>query len=278
LTKKPAAAAGTCACRGDRRRQSPTVIVVDALGEILTTTHNMVLDSALRCSRRAAWYALDQNPRRAGFRYRCLYLMEELQRRGQRVELFDHSRALSYDSVVFDAWSLFPKKDRGQPAGQAVALAYRLKQRGVRIILDNCDSQFAAHYLSWDRLTFLAALRLHTISLIPANLNALTAFKSSNRLVLSLAQGLAVIADPIPSYQRLSDYCLLGNWRESLPTCLSDDQTRWAHVQAGAARVLCDFSISAIADQWQEAVFGEDRDEQRQHDPRPECSAPVGPT
>lgn len=357
----------------------------------------------------AAWHLVDPNPRRAGSRYRCLYPMEELCRQGFAVELFDPARERAYGSVVFNAWNLFPTVSEDCDADKIMALASRLKRAGTRIVLDNCDNQFAAHeaepawlrglarlrelskmadtlvvcsatlaeamrahtgfsgeirvigdpieksifypgdsvlrswlslrrkaswllyarhrfaiaadqrqgrtplvwfgshgnafteagmldllrrremleslnrlqpvsltvisnhrskfaqhfgdwmfpthYLEWDRLTFLAALRLHTISLIPAQLNDFTRCKSANRLILSLAHGLATVADPIPSYAEFSGVSRLGDGEHGLAEYLTDAGVRKRDIDAGRQLIEARYSLTAIAAQWGQALF-----------------------
>ncbi|WP_417069578.1 hypothetical protein [Niveibacterium terrae] len=354
---------------------------------------------------RASWYVPNVNERRAGLRYRCLYPISALKRRGMIAELFDETR--DYDAVVFDAWTLFPTVTSEKVAEKTLALAQRLKQRGTRILLDNCDNQFsgspdcawdracerlrtlaaqsdtvtvcsdelasvmrsecglekiprvigdpiekrinytsdrllrsvlspqrklswlrylehcgrialeksrgitpliwfgghgnafseggmldlaritpvlaeldahhrlsltvisnkrakfeqnfarlpfATHYVEWDRVNFLAMLRLHAISLIPVTRNSFTRCKSANRVTLSLYHGLNVVADEIPSYQGFAKVCALNDWREGLNAYLENPGLRRQHRQQGKALALHGYDLERIADAWQQAL------------------------
>lgn len=92
--------------------------------------------------RRASWVVTNYNPRSAGLRYRCLYPMAELQRRGYAVERYDPVRKRTYECVVLNGWSVFPSVASTDSANDIVRLAQQLKDQGARIILDNCDNQF----------------------------------------------------------------------------------------------------------------------------------------
>ena len=113
---------------------------------------------------------------------------------------------------------------------------------------------FPTHYLDWDRVTFLQALRLHDIALLPVVDNAFTRCKSANRLSLALHHGLNVVADPLPSYQRFADCTQLGRWKEGLNAYLGDAQLRADHLRAGQARVQEHFGPRAITGQWLRAL------------------------
>lgn len=358
---------------------------------------------------RARWLVPSQDPRRASLRYRCLYPIEQLAHWGLSVGFLQEQEPPGDLIVVFDAWSLFPTISGEAVSDNVVASARRFKQSGVRLILDNCDNQFAAnqcdaawsrgldrlrelacladrivvcsnalgdamteipgvnrdivviddpveerirypgdsllrsivsprrkrcwlnyirhwstlarerragrtplvwfgshgnqfspggmldilsvrsqleetnrkypvsltvisnnhgkfaenfsdwsfpvHYLEWDRINFLALLRLHDVSVIPAQLNSFTRCKSTNRVTLSLWHGLAVIADPIPSYATYSGATRIGNWLGSLEYYLADESNRRTHVQIGRQLVQTQNSIEAIAAAWRNLIF-----------------------
>jgi hypothetical protein len=105
-------------------------------------------------------------------------------------------------------------------------------------------------YLDWSRATFLAALRLHDVAVIPVTPTPFTVCKSNNRLVLALHNGLAVCADRIPSYAEFGDVCALGRWEEGLEGYLREPDLRRAHVAAARDRIATRWSAEAIADQW----------------------------
>ena len=71
-------------------------------------------------------------------------------------------------------------------------------------------------YLPWDKNFFSSALSLHDIAVIPINKNPFTMAKTSNRVETSLAHGLQVIADQIPSYIEYKPNIYLGEWEKNL--------------------------------------------------------------
>ena len=356
---------------------------------------------------RVAWHVASFNERRASLRYRCIYPMASLRQSGVDAVLFDEGAEQQVDCVVFDAWSLFPTVNGGRDEDALPTLVQRLKARGVRIVLDNCDNQFSGvlgegweralvrlrevaaaadvvvtcsaelaqvmqrecaltslpyvigdpvesrirytednvlrsllspgrklswarhlahrarltaerargltpmvwfgshgnqfaeggmldlerviptleklnrerplsltvisnnrgkfdthfaqqafpcHYLEWDRVNFLATLKLHAISLIPATLNDFTRCKSANRLTLSLHHGLNVVADAIPSYVEFSSACQLDDWERGLRRYLDSPALRRQHLLEGQrlSRERC--SHERIGNQWQDAL------------------------
>ena len=357
---------------------------------------------------RAAWYLPEVVERRAGLRYRCLYPMARLRQRGLDVGLLSPGDGQNFDTVVFDAWGLFPTTAGESQAESSLRLALDLKSHGVKIVLDNCDNQFAGapseawqracqrlrnlalladrvvtcssslademvnecqlqsrprvigdpieteiryssdrplksllspgrklswlrylrhryrlahdrstgatplvwfgshgngfaeggmldlkriapimaevhrkhplsltvisnnrpkfdaefarqsfptHYLEWDRINFLASLRLHAISVIPVTANRFTACKSANRVALSLYHGLNVAADTIPSYEEFSAVCALDNWEQGLANYLSNPVLRQTHQAEGAKLAAARYSAERVADRWAQVLF-----------------------
>lgn len=359
---------------------------------------------------RARWVVPVVNPRRASLRYRCLYPMQELLRRGRDVGIWQTGEPVDASlTLVFDAWTLFPTTSLTATAETIAELANTAQRQGARILLDNCDNQFASvarssewshgldllqrvgqvadvivtcsqalsdamqshidssaqyvviddpieeqirypddtflksllsvrqklawlrvlkhranlardqlagrtplvwfgshgnqfspggmsdilplrpileqvaelypisltiisnqrkkfnadfqhwriptHYLEWDRVTFIHALKMHEVSIIPSVDNAFTRCKSTNRLTLSIHHGLAVVADPVPSYQAYSDGTRIGDWKINLCALLSDPKGR----RSDLARCQNDArernSISRIADYWDMCLF-----------------------
>lgn len=85
-------------------------------------------------------------------------------------------------------------------------------------------------YLGWSRATFLAALKLHDVAVIPVARTPYTDCKSNNRLLLALQCGLAVCASRIPSYAEFADVCELDNWEAGLEAYLRSPARRQQHV------------------------------------------------
>lgn len=113
---------------------------------------------------------------------------------------------------------------------------------------------FPVIYGAWSAQHFAAIAALHTVALIPAQDNPFTRVKSENRVVTAFAHGLAVVADPVPSYRAFSDALAFGNWAQSIERYARDEGLRNRHVQAGRLRAqeLC--GIETIARRWRELI------------------------
>ena len=109
-------------------------------------------------------------------------------------------------------------------------------------------------YLPWRALYFGKALRAHQIAVIPVENNPFTMCKTANRLALSLAQNLAVVADAIPSYEAFRDVAALDDWASGLERYLKDPAARARDAAAGADRVAREFSPGTVAEAWLDAV------------------------
>ena len=110
-------------------------------------------------------------------------------------------------------------------------------------------------YLEWSAVSFFAALRAHDIALIPVTPNPFTWSKSNNRLATALAAGLAVIADPVPSYLPFSEACRLDQWQTGLEEYVTRKDIRRKDVRAGQELVGRHCSLDRIADAWQELLL-----------------------
>lgn len=118
------------------------------------------------------------------------------------------------------------------------------------------------YYLTWYPETFFPALRAHTIAVIPISDNPFTRCKSNNRLALALSEGLAVVADSIPSYRPFAGACYLADWERGLESYLTDPHLRRSHVDLGRSIVNDEWTENRIADKWQrffDTLLGEDR-------------------
>jgi len=112
------------------------------------------------------------------------------------------------------------------------------------------------HYLQWNADTFLAALRLHRIAVLPIRESPFTRCKTNNRLVTALAAGVAVVATGIPSYRPFADCCALDDWLGGLRRYILDAEKRRRDVTAGQRLVERDWVVPVIADQWQRLFDG----------------------
>lgn len=117
------------------------------------------------------------------------------------------------------------------------------------------DWNFPVAYLEWDRITFMAAMRLHTICLLPSAVNNYTAAKSANRVVTALSCGLNVICDEIPSYKIFSGAVQFGDWRKNTELFINDPEMRLRQIASGVDLVAREFSLPAIAGKWRLVFF-----------------------
>ena len=87
----------------------------------------------------------------------------------------------------------------------------------------------------------------------PARMTAFTMAKSNNRMLLALAQGVPVMADPLPDYQPWRAHCALDDWAQ-LADHIADPAPLAARARAAMPAIERDYSTRAIAAQWREAL------------------------
>ena len=108
----------------------------------------------------------------------------------------------------------------------------------------------ASRYIWWRASTVEAMLRLQHIALIPASPNEFAACKSDNRVVAALRAGLAVVADPVPSYAAHHDVIMLGEMEQGLRQYLGDPIRRAADACRGQATVSTGALAQRLLAQW----------------------------
>lgn len=138
---------------------------------------------------------------------------------------------------------------RGRSLSLTVISNHEGKFRQLR-----AKSAVPMHYLPWDRATFSRAARLHHIAILPIQHNPFTVCKTNNRVATSLLHGLAVVADPIPSYQEFSESIKLGHWEDSIAHYCDRPETRKADVARGVTHLKARWSIGQIAQSWLETL------------------------
>ena len=109
---------------------------------------------------------------------------------------------------------------------------------------------FTCHYLPWNASNFSRAMRLHDVALIPVSLNPFTACKTNNRIATALVHGVAVVADPVPSYLEFSDSAILGDWEGGLQRLCTDSEWRQQRVRVGRERLENRWALRTISAQW----------------------------
>ncbi len=112
------------------------------------------------------------------------------------------------------------------------------------------DWRIPVQYIDWSAHTFLAALKLHDIAVIPIDVNEFTEVKTNNRIALSLDQGLGVVADAIPSYRVFADCSFLDDWEGGLMRYMDEPQLIDEHVRRARRLIREQFSIGVIAGRW----------------------------
>jgi len=113
----------------------------------------------------------------------------------------------------------------------------------------------AQRYVEWDPWTFEMLLGAQHIALIPAAPNEFTASKSDNRAVSAFRAGLAVVADPIPSYAHFGSAIPDGEFASTLATYLEEPARRAANAESGRIRALASSDPRRLASLWL-AAFG----------------------
>lgn len=108
----------------------------------------------------------------------------------------------------------------------------------------------SSRYIWWRPSTVDAMLRLQHIALIPAHPNEFTACKSDNRVVTALRAGLAVVADPVPSYEPYGKVIRLGTMEDGLRRYLSDPERRSADAARGQTLVAQAGHADRVLTQW----------------------------
>lgn len=109
-------------------------------------------------------------------------------------------------------------------------------------------------YLPWHRDTFSRAVRLHHTAVLPVRRNPFTDCKTNNRVATALIHGLAVMADPIPSYEEFAPFIGLGDWRDGLRRQACHHAASQAAVLAGQRYLREHWSSAQVAATWAAAL------------------------
>lgn len=137
--------------------------------------------------------------------------------------------------------------------------AMAARQRLCLTVISNNHDKFATlarelgvpcGYLPWTAGTFSRAAALHDIAILPIGINPFTVCKTNNRMTTALMHGLAVVADPIPSYREFEGSAILGDWAAGLATLCADKTLRQSMVEQGRRRIAAHWLLPEIAGQW----------------------------
>ncbi len=109
---------------------------------------------------------------------------------------------------------------------------------------------FPCRYVDWQGSSFARRLTTHDVCLIPVEPNPFTLCKTSNRVVLSLALGVPVVASPIPSYLELSEWVLFEDWEANVGAYRRDPDLGRRHVDGARAHILSTYTPEHVVGQW----------------------------
>jgi hypothetical protein len=226
------------------------LVIDDPIEEQIEYPDDTFLKSLLSPRRKLAWIRL--------LRHRIALTGDQLAGRTPLVWFGAHGNGFSPGGMR-DILPLRPVLER-------VAAAHPISLTIISNHRKKFDADFQhwhipTRYLEWDRVTFLSALKMHEISIIPSVDNAFTRCKSSNRLTLSIHHGLSVVADAIPSYQAYADVARIGTWECNLRSLLSDAKGRKADLARCQSIVRSRNSLARITDFWDELIFSSVTDE-----------------
>jgi hypothetical protein len=133
-------------------------------------------------------------------------------------------------------------------------------RRPIRVtVISNSRAQFDRHlsgvrfpieYHDWENRGYQSILQRQDLCLIPISPNPYTLCKSVNRLALALMLGLPVIADPIPSYEELRPFAVIGDWETGLTDYVNDRRRQRRDVRLGQSYLRAKFTPSRVVEQW----------------------------
>ncbi len=109
-------------------------------------------------------------------------------------------------------------------------------------------------YVEWNAMTFNRVLRAHEIAVIPVTLNPFTTCKSPNRLMQALYSGLAVVADPVPSYKEFRRVAAIGDWERGLRSYVADPNKRKGDVERGRKLIADRWTVERVTDHWERLI------------------------
>lgn len=134
------------------------------------------------------------------------------------------------------------------PADSELVIASNSEEKFARI---RPHIPCATRYVEWTPETFARELTQAHVVLVPISDNPFTRCKSNNRVATALWHGVPVLADPIPAYEELRPFAVLGDWAHGLE--LAAAGALEARTQAGRAYVRERFTPEAIARTWRAA-------------------------
>lgn len=228
--------------------QARHVVIDDPIEERIDYADDSYIKSLLSPRQKLAWLRL--------LRHRVALAKGQIAGRTPLVWFGSHGNQFSLGGMS-DVLKLRPVLERVAEL-HPISLTVISNQR-KKFDADFRHWSIPTYYLEWDRVTFLRALKLHEVAIIPSIDNAFTRCKSSNRLTLSIHHGLSVVADPIPSYQAYAAVARLGDWDRNLRALLADGQDRKFNLPHHRAFVSARNSLVQIAGNWDALLFNSTR-------------------
>lgn len=135
---------------------------------------------------------------------------------------------------------------------------HKIKPLSLTVISDNkqrydeviSKRAFKSYYLDWNYFTIEQALRLHDISILPIRSNSYNLSKSANRLTTAMANGLAVCASAIPSYEPFRECAVFDDWQDGLAHLMNSKEKRQQQLDRGQKLILAEYSLEAVGEKW----------------------------
>ena len=159
------------------------------------------------------------------------------------------SRNGLYDLAAFS--DMLARHDARAPVSLTIVSDSRAKYRELF-----AGAGFRVRYLDWNFWTFNHCLRLHDIAVLPVRRNDYNWAKSANRLTTAFANGVAVAASAIPSYQPFHDSALLDDWDEGLARLMDAKPERLARIAAARGTIEADYTLAAASAKWASLLAG----------------------
>lgn len=111
-------------------------------------------------------------------------------------------------------------------------------------------ADFPVRYHEWGRRSFPYLFEPHDVCVLPVSPNPLTLCKTSNRLLLSLMLGVAVVADRVPSYEEFAPFVRFADWEENLRAYAADEDLRRRNVRDAQDYIRANYNKERTVRQW----------------------------
>ena len=115
------------------------------------------------------------------------------------------------------------------------------------------NTNFSCIYYEWNLATFPFLMQQQDVCIIPIEFNNFSICKTSNRLITALNQGVAVVADKIPSYEEFGEFVLFADWENGLGSYADNPALRAQHVHRGKEYIIGKYTQDRVVEQWSNA-------------------------